>query len=238
MVFSTLSAATNNASYRGSGQSSHGPFPSHINAMTARSAQMASQRQADNQNALGHTRLASEMAMFQQRSNVSPFVSNILASGRGDQANIDSGYRDAMGDIDGRGDGQITGVLDSLKGDGDGARDRIYRDARADRNSVGSQLAGTGLYNTSVLGTLQMHTNRNRNEALGQLDDNLRREKAGYLADLTSKAMDRRMQLMQGMLGQQGASAGQLLSLNASMRGAAGTSAGGTSAYRLNAGLA
>ncbi|MEM7812722.1 MAG: hypothetical protein AAF532_14700, partial [Planctomycetota bacterium] len=55
-------------------------------------------------------------------------------------------------------------------------RNRINRDAQARSNSIGAQLAGTGLYNSTVLPTLRQGVERDRLEAVGQLDESLRNQ--------------------------------------------------------------
>ncbi|MEO1615067.1 MAG: hypothetical protein AAFV88_04405 [Planctomycetota bacterium] len=60
-------------------------------------------------------------------------------------------------------------------------RNRIDRDAQSRSNSVGAQLAGTGLYNSTVLPTLRQGVERDRLEAQGQLDESLRNQNISTL---------------------------------------------------------
>lgn len=67
-----------------------------------------------------------------------------------------------------------AGASQSTLGDAD--RTRIYRDFAASRNSVGNSLAGSGLYNSTVKQNMEQAVDRNRAEALGSLDESLRRQ--------------------------------------------------------------
>src|SRR5690606_33017489 len=138
---------------------------------------------------------------------------------------IDRRYSGAIGEIQGLGQQQINDYLAMTEGLGEASRERIYRDSQADHNSVGSALAGTGLYNSTVLGTLQMQVQRNRNEAIGQLDEGLRRERAQALMELTNRVLDRHTMLTQGQLGAMSDMAGRMLQADAQMRGQQGTNA-------------
>jgi hypothetical protein len=181
---------------------------------------------------------AHRVAELQQRSaenQVSPFAMEILQNGRNQFDDLDRRYTGAMAELQGEDTKLIEQYLAMMQGMGDASRERIYRDSVADRNSVGSGLAGTGLYNSTVLGSLQQSVNRNRNEAIGQLDEGLRREKAQHLTELTGRALDRRTQMMQGQLGSLGTAAGSLLQSDASMRGQKGTNSGGASAAAIAA---
>lgn len=53
-------------------------------------------------------------------------------------------------------------------------QDRINRDFSAQANSVGANLAGTGLYNTTVQGNMAQGVERNRQDSLGALSEALR----------------------------------------------------------------
>lgn len=75
---------------------------------------------------------------------------------------------------------QYTGFMDQAvaqqQGMGEADRARIYRDSLASRNSVGNSLANSGLYNTTVKQNMEQGVDRNRGEALGQLDEGLRQQ--------------------------------------------------------------
>lgn len=73
---------------------------------------------------------------------------------------------------------------------GDYSRGRINRDFNAQRGTAGQALANTGLYNTTVRENLRQGVERNRAEALGQLDESLRKQQ-----------IDTLMQRIQSMLG-------------------------------------
>ena len=72
------------------------------------------------------------------------------------------------------------GVMDQAVSDtkelGTAQRARIMRDALAARNSVGGQLAGNGLYNTTVQENMKQGVDRNREEAIGGLEESLRQQ--------------------------------------------------------------
>jgi hypothetical protein len=178
---------------------------------------------------------AAELQMRASENQVSPFASQILQSGNDRFRDVDTQYSAAMAELQGMDDKLVKDYLDMMEGMGEASRARIYRDSKADFGSTGSQLAGTGLYNSTVLGSLQQAVNRNRNEAVGDLDEGLRRERAQYLTELTGKALDRRTAMTQGRLGTMGTAAGSLLSADASMRGQKGTNSGGASAAAIAA---
>ena len=60
-------------------------------------------------------------------------------------------------------------------------QDRINRDFAAQANSVGGNLAGTGLYNTTVQGNMAQGVERNRQESLGALSEALRAQQLAAL---------------------------------------------------------
>jgi hypothetical protein len=173
------------------------------------------------QNASDRARLELDAA----KQRVSPYAEAILNSGDKQMAGVDDRYQQSIQEMWGLSQQQAADYLKNMEGMGDAARQRIYRDATAGRNSVGSELATTGLYNTSVLGTLQMQVDRNRNEALGQLDEGLRRERAEYLNQITAQALDRRQAMSQQHMGALSDYAGQRLSSDVAMRGQLGTDA-------------
>lgn len=72
-------------------------------------------------------------------------------------------------------------ILSQMSTLGQADRARINRDAVARSNSVGAQLAGTGLYNSTVLPTLRQGVERDRLEAQGALDQSLREQSIGAL---------------------------------------------------------
>jgi len=132
---------------------------------------------------------------------------------------IDGRYGQAMAGMDAAANQQMQAYLASTDGMGDASRDRIYRDSTAARNSVGSQLSGTGLYNSTVMGSMQSGVDRDRNEALGALDEQLRRERSTALNEITTRALDRQMQLSQGQLSSLGSFASQQAQMDMSLRG-------------------
>lgn len=67
---------------------------------------------------------------------------------------------------------------------GGAERDRINRDFTNQANSIGSQLAGTGLYNSTVAGNMAQGVERNRSEALNQLQEMLIAQQLGGLQNL------------------------------------------------------
>jgi|DEB0MinimDraft_10_1074344.scaffolds.fasta_scaffold50692_2 hypothetical protein len=101
-----------------------------------------------------------------------------------------------------------------LQGIGDAQAARINRDFAARAGSVGSQLAGTGLYNTTVQGNMQQGVERNRQEAMGALQEQLAQQQLAALqskGQQTSQAQSEEMssqlalaQLLSGLYGQQG----------------------------------
>lgn len=75
-------------------------------------------------------------------------------------------------------------------------RGRINRDFDNQANSVGAALAGTGLYNSTVQGNMTQGVNRNRGEAMGQLEANLMNQQLGATQNLgnqVSVAQDSQM---------------------------------------------
>lgn len=219
-------------SYGGGGESMAGLQNANTNAFSAKSQDEIARMNLTLNSANAQSQAAARAAELQMRASenqVSPFASQILQGGQDRFGQIDQQYSQATAELQGMDDKLVKDYLEMMQGMGDASRERIYRDSKADFGSVGSQLAGTGLYNTTVLGSLQQGVNRNRNEAVGQLDENLRRERAQYLTDLTGKALDRRTAMTQGRLGTMGQGAGQLLSADASIRGQKGTNSGGAS---------
>lgn len=77
-----------------------------------------------------------------------------------------------------------------LEGQGEASRNRIYRDFGNERNSVGSQLAGTGLYNSTVSANLRQGVDRNQAEALGGLDEKLRDQLTALLSQKAQGASE------------------------------------------------
>jgi hypothetical protein len=159
------------------------------------------------------------------KQRVSPYAAAILNSGDQQMAGVDQRYQGSIAEMWGLSQQQAADYLKNMEGMGEASRQRIYRDSTAGRNSVGSELASTGLYNTSVLGTMQMQVDRNRNEALGQLDEGLRKERAEYLNQITSQALDRRLSMSQQHMGSLSDFAGQRLNADVNMRGQMGTDA-------------
>lgn len=100
-----------------------------------------------------------------------------------------------------------------LQGIGDAQAARINRDFAAQAGSVGSQLAGTGLYNSTVQGNMQQGVERNRQEAMGALQEQLAQQQLAALqskGQQTSQAQSEEMssqlalaQLLSGLYGQQ-----------------------------------
>ena len=76
---------------------------------------------------------------------------------------------------------QQLALLNQLGGS---ERSRINRDFNAQANSVGSQLAGTGLYNSTVAGNMAQGVERNRSESLNQLQEMLMAQQLGGLQNL------------------------------------------------------
>lgn len=234
-AINSQSAANNwsSRSYGGGGESMAGLQNASTNAFSVKSQDEIARMNLTLNSANAQSQAAARAAELQMRAadnQVSPFATEIIQNGRQQFDDIDRRYTGAMAELQGMDSKLISDYLGMMKGMGDASRERIYRDSTADRNSAGSQLAGTGLYNSTVLGSLQQSVNRNRNEAIGSLDENLRREKAQYLTELTGKALDRRTQLTQGQLGSMGQAAGSLLQSDASMRGQKGTNSDGASA--------
>ncbi len=87
-------------------------------------------------------------------------------------------------------DSGFSGILSQLAGMGEYDRTRINRSANAQAGSVGQGLMNSGLYNTTMRQNLAQGVERNRNEALGQLDESLRRQ-----------SMDVFMQRLSALLG-------------------------------------
>tara|TARA_Y100000389_G_scaffold48812_2_gene44364 strand:- start:3511 stop:4134 length:624 start_codon:yes stop_codon:yes gene_type:complete len=93
-------------------------------------------------------------------------------------------------------------------------QDRINRDFASQANSVGANLAGTGLYNTTVQGNMAQGVERNRQESLGALSEALRGQQLAALqgtGQQVSQAQGDDMQtqlalaqLLSGMYEQQG----------------------------------
>jgi hypothetical protein len=185
------------------------------NAATSQFNAETQRQQANSTSAASRAGLELQLAQMRAPSS----YASIMAGADQQRDVIDGRYNSAMGDIQSAGDRQISDYLAMMEGMGDASRERIYRDATADRNSVGARLGATGLYNSTVLGSLQQGVNRNRNEAIGQLDEGLRREKSEYLTQLTSQALDRRQAMMSSQLGTLGNFASQRLSTDASLRG-------------------
>ena len=100
-----------------------------------------------------------------------------------------------------------------LQGIGDAQAARINRDFAAAAGSVGANLAGTGLYNTTVQGNMQSGVERDRQEAMGALQEQLAQQQLAALqskGQQTSQAQSEEMssqlalaQLLSGIYGQQ-----------------------------------
>ena len=128
-----------------------------------------------------------------------------------------TGYGDQLAGTAGR---RESGIADNyaeqlalLQGIGNAQAARINRDFAAAAGSVGSNLAGTGLYNTTVQGNMQQGVERNRQEAMGALQDQLAQQQLAALQSTgqqTSQAQSDEMssqlalaQLLSGLYGQQ-----------------------------------
>lgn len=164
---------------------------------------------------------AASLQMQMAQSQASPYFAQIMKGLEANRGAIDGRYGQAMAGMDAASNQQMQAYLASTEGMGDASRDRIYRDSSAARNSVGSQLAGTGLYNSTVMGSMQAGVDRDRNEALGALDEQLRRERSTTLNEITTRALDRQMQLSQGQLGSLGSMASQQAQMDMALRGSA-----------------
>lgn len=185
------------------------------NASTAATyAQIASQRS----NMAGN---AAALQMQLAQMGPSPYFSQIMKGLDQNRGAIDQRFSQAMSGLKDGARQQVADYLSAVDGMGEDSRQRIYRDATAARNSVGSQLAGTGLYNSTVMGSMQAGVDRDRNEALGALDEQLRRERANTLNDITAQALNRQAQFSQGQLGMLGEMASQQAQMDMALRGSA-----------------
>lgn len=166
-------------------------------------------------------RVANAAGLQMQMAQMSPssYHRQIMQGLEANRGAIDNRYGQAMAGMDAAANQQMQAYLASTNGMGDASRDRIYRDATAARNSVGSQLAGTGLYNSTVMGSMQSGVDRDRNEALASLDEQLRRERSNTLNEITTRALDRQMQLSQGQLSSLGSMASQQAQMDMALRG-------------------
>lgn len=128
-----------------------------------------------------------------------------------------SNYGDQLAGTAGR---RESGIADNyadqlalLQGIGNAQAARINRDFAAAAGSVGSNLAGTGLYNTTVQGNMQQGVERNRQEAMGALQEQLAQQQLAALqskGQQTSQAQSEEMssqlalaQLLSSLYGQQ-----------------------------------
>lgn len=93
------------------------------------------------------------------------------------QAAVDDRFNDRVSSLN---QGYDT-TLAQLRQLGGYDRARINREAESRSNSVGAQLAGTGLYNSTVMPTLRQGVERDRLEAQGQLDESLRQQSIATL---------------------------------------------------------
>lgn len=166
-------------------------------------------------------RVANAAGLQMQMAQMSPssYHRQIMQGLEANRGAIDNRYGQAMAGMDAAANQQMQAYLAATNGMGDASRDRIYRDANAARNSVGAQLAGTGLYNSTVMGSMQSGVDRDRNEALASLDEQLRRERSNTLNEITTRALDRQMQLSQGQLSSLGSMASQQAQMDMALRG-------------------
>lgn len=92
----------------------------------------------------------------------------------GNIGNLYSQARNNLGSL-------FSGVFSGLQGLGENDRARINRSFNAQRGAVGQGTANNGLYNTTVRQNMQQGVERNRAEALGQLDDSVRQQNLAVL---------------------------------------------------------
>jgi hypothetical protein len=104
---------------------------------------------------------------------------------------------------------QFATARQSLTGLGDADRARINRDAQSRRGTVGAELAGTGLYNSTILSSLRQGVDRDRMEAIGDVDESVRKQTIDFDVNQIN-AIDRASGEHLGYMGNLGGSIGQM----------------------------
>ncbi len=168
-------------------------------------ARGSSSGSAGNSTSTSRTYFAPEMKQLSEK---------YFSEGRGEVQSYADRLRSLSSDRIGGIRSNYAEQLELLNRLGGTEQDRINRDFSAQANSVGANLAGTGLYNTTVQGNMAQGVERNRQESLGALSEALRGQQLAALqgtGQQVSQAQGDDMQtqlalaqLLSGMYEQQG----------------------------------
>lgn len=136
-------------------------------------------------NARGSSNGSASQSLSNSRTYFSPEMQKLsdkyFTEGRGEVQSYADRLRSLSQDRVGGIRSNYAGQLELLNRLGGTEQDRINRDFASQANSVGANLAGTGLYNTTVQGNMAQGVERNRQESLGALSEALRGQQLAAL---------------------------------------------------------